>query len=478
MQDAKALDHVINVGFIFGIAQVYPDAPPDYARRHMLQYLAHHGTHDMDEATLGKMIAPMSAIPVASSDALPSLRDSVLRQHAARTACVMQSIQRETPLLEGEVLQDETFTYLNKPFNGARPRSVVLLRTTNFGQLVYLFKEVAVDQDGRLLFLGAMPKVLSDTADTELFLDNPEEVLATIGSKLAGSLLSSLGGAIAKSLFESVFPPGVPSYFDKVYVEMKRIVGQELQQSTIDSVDGAIKNIQQHLEYEYLPAKAARDLTVLEDRKHLFTLLQKYESTFLSGPNGMLGTLMSDKYAKLGFSVFLIAASLQLALFQEMAVVDPGNLGRDGTVRDPLLSSYGRPDDGTVAQAALKYADFAEKLWPKIIADRRAKVHQHEQTLCALGDTSGGSCRNFVWYVDDLEVGEVPLPASWKTKVMECRQASRDKEGNNPNKDLLLQHFEAYKTLKESELRNSLGVPEVIVSTWRQLAKTPLKLPS
>lgn len=475
MQEAKELDQVINVGFLFGIAKVHADAPQDYARQHMLQYLASHGERAMEEEPLRKMIAPMAAIPMAAPDTLPALRDSVQRQHAARTACVMQSVQRDTPLLDGETLLEETFTYLNKPYNGARARSVVLLRSTNYGQLVYLFKDVVVDQEGRLLFIEPVAKVLAQDADLELFLDNPEEVLATIGSKLAGSLLSSLGGAIAKSLFEAVFPPGVPSYFDKVYAEMKRIVGEELQQSLIDSVDGAIKSIQQHLEDEYLPAKAERNLDVLEDRKHLFALMQKYESTYLSGPGGMLGTLMSDKYAKLGFSVFLIAASLQLALFQEMAVVDPGNLERDGTPRSPLLSSYGRPETGTVAKAAAKYADFAEKLWPKIVADRRAKVHLLAQTLCAPGDTCGGSCHHYAWYVDDLVPGAAKLPTTWNTKVVEYRQADGDKHGNNPNKELIANNFEVYKTQKVEELRKSLGVPEKIVEVWRQLVKAPLK---
>ncbi|MDF9754821.1 hypothetical protein [Pseudomonas hunanensis] len=281
MQAAKELDQVTNVSFLFGIAKVQAEAPPDYARQHLLRYLAEYGEQGVDEERLQQMTRLMAAIPLTSADTLPTLRDSVLRQHAARTACIRQAVERQTPLLEGETLLEESFAFLGKPYNGCRVRSVALLRTTNYGQLVYLFKDVVVGQDGQLLFIEAVGPVSSPAADLELSsTDVVAAAFGELGGKLATSLASAVGGAIGKALFEQAFPPGVPSYFDQVYVELKRIVGGELQQSLIDSIDGSIKSIQQHLETEYLPAKESLDLTLLEDRKQLFALLQKYETTY------------------------------------------------------------------------------------------------------------------------------------------------------------------------------------------------------
>ncbi|WP_434729053.1 hypothetical protein [Pseudomonas soli] len=475
MQAAKELDQVTNVSFLFGIAKVQAEAPPDYARKHLLRYLAEYGEQGVDEERLQQMTRLMAAIPLTSADTLPTLRDSVLRQHAARTACIRQAVERQTPLLEGETLLEESFAFLGKPYNGCRVRSVALLRTTNYGQLVYLFKDVVVGQDGQLLFIEAVGPVSSPAADLELSsTDVVAAAFGELGGKLATSLASAVGGAIGKALFEQAFPPGVPSYFDQVYVELKRIVGGELQQSLIDSIDGSIKSIQQHLETEYLPAKESLDLTLLEDRKQLFALLQKYETTYLSGPGGMLGTLMNERYAKLGFGVFLIAAGVQLALFQEMAFVDPNGLGRDGTLRSPLQSSYGQPKTGTVARAAKMYAEFAAELWPRIIKDREAKISHDVRNMCAPGDTGGTSCHRYGWLDDELE-RSVLLPCTWKTKVTLYRVCDGDKSGKNPNLDFMNERFANYPVERVEALRKSLGVPETIIEQWRSLIETPVR---
>lgn len=496
MQRDQLLDDTTRVGFVFSIASETPNAPADYRAQRMRAYLSHHGENEIvpGDARFLLMTAPTSPAPLADVSAHPELTDSVRRQHAARIACALHAVERETPLLKGETLEQDEFTYLTAPYNGAPARTAVLRRQTNYGELLYVFSGVTVDPSGRLLFQE--PASLWGTATprrpvaASLMLFSADglgsglgagagSIATTIAKGIASGMLSTIGGAIAGGILDQIFPPGVPSYFDEVYDQIKRIVGAELQQQTIDQINGAINNIKAGLATEYKPAREGKDLNEPDDRQFLFNLLQKYETTYLSGPGGMLGTLMGDKYAKPGFGAFLLGAGLHLSLYQEMANVDPSNKASGRGYRSPLESSYGRPDTGTVAVTAKRYAEFAEKVWPQLLADRAAKITQSEGTRCAFGDTTGGSCRNYAWFRDDLDPGSQYLPGSLPTasnRVNEVPTAESDKNGNNPGRDQLIQDYKAYAADQAQTLTDSLNDPAAIAKSWRQLMTTPIKV--
>jgi hypothetical protein len=486
METNQDLHNATNVRFVFFIGSAKPGAPANYRMERMRLYLARNGVRQVDTSheRFLKMTAPVVPVPLADRASHPVVSEAVKRQHNAHMTCALRSIERETPLLDGETLERDDFTFLTEPFNDFPKRTVVLQRMTNYGELLYLFPGVTVDPAGRLLFQEP-PTPRSTTARPMLSVRAEGITIASvttyIAKGIADGMLSAVGGAIAGAVLDELFPPGVPNYFDEVYEEMKRIVGAELQQETIEQINGAINNIKRDLTTEYRPAKQDKDLNCLEDRQFLFTLLQKYETTFLSGPGGMLGILMAENHKKAGFGVFLLGAALHLALFQEMANIDPGNKGRDGVFRSPLESSYGRPGTGTVAINAVQYAEFAGKIWPQIRADREAKIHQNEGNLVLFVTDCGSSVGYYAWYRDDLSPGDESLPDFRLTakdkKVNEVVLAEADKHGNNPAQTQLIQHYQTYTAQKVQELTTSLNNPDAIISAWRQLATTPIKVP-
>jgi len=452
----------------------------------MRLYLAEHGETQVDtnDERFLRMIAPVPPVPLADKASHPDVSEAIRRQHDAHMACALRSVERETPLLDGETVEGDDFSFLTARFNGCPERTVVLRRMTNYGELLYLFPGVTVDSAGRLLFqepptprsTAARPMLHAAALNLTM-----ESVATSVAKELASGMLSAVGGAIAGAILEDIFPPGVPNYFDQVYEEMKRIVGAELQQATIEQVNGAINNIKRDLTTEYKPAKQGKDLNCPEERQFLFHLLQKYETTFLSGPGGMVGILMADNYAKAGFSVFLLGAGLHLALFQEMANVDPSNKGSDGVFRSPLDSSYGRPGTGTVATNAMQYAAFAENIWPQVRADRKAKVHHGVSQESTYVDSTGASTTYYAWFRDDVSPGDRWLPGSGLTKkdaymVNEYVEARKDKHGKNPNRDKLIRDCEAYAEQKAQELTTKLSDPAAIAATWRQLVTAPIKV--
>lgn len=455
------LDEATHVEFIFCIATEKPGAPANYCSERMRQYLAQHGETEVDPSSerFARMVAPVSAVPLADREVHPKFSTAADQLLRTQLAGALRMVNQKTPLFDGEVVEQDEFTFLTAPFNGCSERTAVLRRTTNFGELLYLFADVTVDSTGGLLFQAA-PQRLPAKVEALAFAIDPKSVAANVAKEIATGMLSAVGGAIAGAILDSVFPPGVPSYFDKVYAQMEKIVGAQLQQATIDQVNGAINNIKTHLATEYQPAKQGKNLDDAEERQHLFALLQKYETTYLSGPGGMLGTLMSPKYEKVGFSVFLLGASLHLALYQEMANVDPRNKGPDGRFRSPLDSSYGRPQSGTIASTAKQYADFAKRVWNNIIDARKAKIWRRAGYVSVPGAAWGG---HYAWFRDDLRPGNLRLPGGGTVNGFQPGDAAG-----------LDQEYNAYVAEQLKALSTSLDDPAGIMAAWEQLVATPI----
>ena len=179
----------------------------------------------------------------------------------------------------------------------------------------------------------------------------------------------------------------------------------------------------------------------------------------------MLGTLMSDKYGKAGFGAFLLGAGLHLALYQEMANVDPSNVDGGGKFRGPLESSYGRPTTGTIATTALYYAAFAEKTWPQMLADRAAKIRHGVSTECIPGINGGAICHDYAWLKDEIS-----------PENNQAKSVQRDKDGKAPAIDEMNAAYQTYAAAKAKELTDSLNGPGAITTDWKALVASPIKV--
>ena len=486
MKKIQVLDKNTKVGFLLCIVSTSPHAPVNYRLEKLRLHLAQHGNFQLDPSPFLREYATVPEPPVAPRQGEVKLSKPVLRQHAARTACALQAIEQETPLLPGEIIEQEEFSYLTAPFHGCPERNALLRRKTNFAELLYLFRGLTVDQSGQLLYeepvrvhVPARTKKGKPIAVGGMAGD----AVSFIAKGIAGGMLSAVGGAIFSGIFDKLFPPVVPDYFGEVYTEMKQIVGGEIQQDTVNHINGAINNVKLMLTNEYGPARKGADLNNPEQRKHLAGLLRGYMATFTSGPDGMLGTLMTDTYGQLGFGAFLIGAGLHLALCQEMANVDD-MVDSSGAFPKPRESSYGRPQNGTVALNAIYYAGFANKTWPLIMQARAAKIKNLEKKIAVYVDLSTPTniappswiTNNYAYFSDDLNLtGSKRLPNNGDF-VIEYEIADAAKDGSNPIRDRITQDYTTYIGARWVDLTNDFNDPIGIATDWLGLVDNPIKV--
>jgi len=156
-----------------------------------------------------------------------------------------------------------------------------------------------------------------------------EAIASTLGKGLAGAIAGKLGAALVSWAFGG----GVPSYFDQVYKEIAKIVKQEIEQNTIDQINGLINGTQQWVTDVY---------TIQKDNKTWTTdqLINNLQSKIDDLLTNAIGVLQQPDYQSAGFSVFMVAGGLQQALIQEQAQVDPSNPSYMETLRAVTNSNY------------------------------------------------------------------------------------------------------------------------------------------
>ena len=372
--------------------------------------------------------------------------------------CLGDRITESYPLVEGETIEKEFATYLAEPLLNFSAGTAVIKRTTNMAEINYIISNVMVDERGDLL--GAEVRMRVPRA---LKAEGSESFAAKMGTAVLTGMASAIGGAIANYIIGQIFPPDVPSYFDKVYERMTSIVGQALERDKIDSINGALNTITNRLRDEYAKAKEESNLELELDRKNLFDLLQKYDATFISGPGGMLGTLQLERYSLAGFAAFLLGASLQLALFQEMANVVLQK--KDGKWLKPDVTSYGKPKTGTLAVTAKQFAEFVDKTWPKVI-EARLKVINIE-TYEANKRVVPGDVYWELW-------GRINDNGTliWPRRLAK----SAEKDGSYPTMNDLKNDLERYKNQIRTEITLTYSDPAAFSGKLRQSIDRPILL--
>lgn len=385
--------------------------------------------------------------------------------------CLLETADDDFPLLPNEYVTSDFVTTLADAVNDIPAGTVVLERITNYATLYYVVLNTKMEGKTPVwqeLHLGGHEELHAHMALGAG--DGKTSLPLTIAKGIGMGMVSTVGGFIATSILEAIFPPGVPDYFDEVYKEITKIVDQKVDQSRIDSINGAISNLVDKLANEYKPAKDISNLKLEKDRRRLYELLQKYDQTFLSGPGGMLGSLQQDQIAKPGFAVFMLGAAIQLAIFQEIANIDPYNGDEKNGWKSPLQSSYGLPKTGSIAKMAKNYADFATKTWTKIANDRKnqVKAEKFEKRLQPKKHNKYATMLGVDYYV---RVNDNGAATSVEKKI-----GKSDKDGNNPRyNDFCSNQLVTYKNQKVAELSTRMSEPEAVINSWLKLIDTPVK---
>jgi hypothetical protein len=166
----------------------------------------------------------------------------------------------------------------------------------------------------------------------------------------------------------------------------------------------------------------------------------------------------------------MLGASLQLALLQEMARVDPNNYDKkEQKWRSPLESSYGLPENGTVAKTAKKYADYAAKTWPDMLQKRKDQVGTQkytEQRATGYHPKIGTIFSTFYM----ARITDMGAATSINREI-----GQDDKDGKNGNYDAFVRDaVPVYREQKVKEMIEDMGDPNPTIEDWRKLIKTPV----
>ena len=275
--------------------------------------------------------------------------------------------------------------------------------------------------------------------------DTTSEIAELLATALIGEEVPPPFGALILGV---IFPSGgLPSYFDQVYAEMKKIVKQEVTADRIATIDGKVNGTQQFVRDTYAPLKKDTKKTA----KEKFDAITPYVNGLYQD---VVATLRDERYAQPGFSVFLVGASVHLSLIQEQAYTDPDHQD------DPSQSPFAQ----AVSNNAKDYADFAATTWPKIVAARRAAI---TLTRPDHWDRREEATPGFppiyytCWRWEDAVSGETGPNHVGVKEAPDERDAAQAEIP--PRQDAVV-----------ATLTTNLGVPDTIIANWRKLIASPL----
>jgi hypothetical protein len=467
----KKLDNAApEIELIFGKLQ--PNAPKEYydVKLNVLHELYLPGTVREKEKLMG------IKLNLLSKNEFPQI-PKVLANNAQ---CLIATVDEQFPLLPTELVVEDFITALADEFDHLPKNTIVLERTTNFATLYFVVANMKIEGDSArpieqdIKFAEEEPKILTAMGFEDAKFDwSVKGISLFVGEKIATTVATKIGGAIASAILAEFFPPGAPDYFDEVYKKITQIVGQKIQQNNIDSINGAINNVVQKINNEYVPARQQSDISKEKDRKRLFNLLQKYDQTFLSGPGGMLGTLQLKDNAQPGFPVFILGASIQLAIIQEMANVDPFNGSEKDGWKESTQSSYGKPKTGTLAKTAKEFSDFADKTFDKIIAARRAQVTV--QKIWIFGKHPGKWYKKKFSGLRSTHWGRIMDNGVYMDIEKYIGADKKDKSNSRLDK-FIKNEVADFKDKREAELHTTMNYPRDIIKAWRKVVITPIRL--
>jgi hypothetical protein len=386
-----------------------------------------------------------AAVPIAQPEDIYELTAEQAAEVEARKRCVLADLLRESPLLEGEKVEEDFFTFLREPHGVVPANTPVLRRTTNMAELYYLFDDVRVE-NGDLQFVTPRAALPAPRAAMRLGA-NASSLAVTVAKGLGSGLVSGIGGKIGGLIFEAIFPPGVPSYFDEVYGEIKNIVKEEVTANSIEQINGRINGTVAWAKNTYKPRKEAG-----VSRKELSGMVSDYVNNLY---REAVYTLMEPRHSKPGLPVFLVAAGTHLALMQEQALVDPEQ-------SDPNRSSYAL----SVKLSAQEYHNHAVKTFDEIMKTRLEKIKLWPDPLLPPSCDYSSSCNPKQRY-------------QWRDEYDNAYgrhfEEYKDKDKNYHSGE---QEAEADRQSRISSVRNSLseklGSPRTTAEGWLRLKDRPI----
>ncbi|WP_299440972.1 hypothetical protein [uncultured Aquimarina sp.] len=288
--------------------------------------------------------------------------------------CAIQELIEQAPLIEGEEIEEDFFSYLTVPFLNFPKYTAVLKRKTNKAEIVYFFDLVLID-GGDIQHLTPvqpvetemhMAKSISYTITGELV----KKMLGLAAKKAGAAIASQLGAIIINMVMKELFGDDK----EKMLAEIRKIVRDEIESNEITKIEGTIEGTVQFLAVEYKNMKAKANLSDTAKRAELLANLKTYSHKFYTD---VIGTLKQEKYAIRGLKTFAVGSAIHLLITQEMAMIDPDEM-------NPNDSGYLL----TLRANAKTYRLHLETYFSKAINNRKAQIEVFSDTFV---DCLGGA---------------------------------------------------------------------------------------
>ena len=403
-----------------------------------------------------KLPQPILATEETVKYEISQLSHDQKKQYDEGIACFMK-IMKDALSLKGETVISERFTYLEKPFNQIPKYTPVFNRRTNLSEFFYCIlgyhvktKQLRSDTGCHDAFSHIEPPIPptqtsrldSVVVAAKLSADAGESVVGSIAKKLATGLLKTFLGKIATMIFDEIFPPSIPSYFDEVYKEIEKIVNQQLTQNTIDQVNGKMNGLIEWVKHTYTNAKNSQKLS----KQELTDMLRPQETLIVVE---LIGVLKNKAFAKTGICTFMIVAGMHFAILQELAFVDP-NASPSDSYWVKSIKGYAKDQ-----------AKFAKDTTKEIVKDRLAMIKS----------INSGYADQFHQTADIYE---------WKDELTDESESYANyhtgfKGSSDP--DALAKRnkgFVDHKVQVEKHLIQKMKDPEATANEWLELVNQPL----
>lgn len=351
----------------------------------------------------------------------------------AAQRCAVQELVETAPLIAGEEIEEDFFSYLLQPFHEVPAFTAVMLRRTNMSEILYIFEMVQIDFGSLIHLLPPTPEVpVTERAmlgwSFSITSDMIKKMLKNAAGKAVGAGLSKLGAVVLNIVMKELF--GVDDT-QRMIDEMRRVVKEEIEANELSKIDGTIDGTLQYLTIEYKNEKASLDLSVVRNRERLLASLKTYSARFYTD---VIGTLRQEKYARRGLRTFMMAAPVHLLITQEMALVDPEFM-------NPNQSSFLL----TLRQNATLYKNHVANVYANAMSDRnRMEVYSKDFTDCM-----GSSCvHKTTWWWRDNYSGQT------------AGEFMGTKEPPKSARDVASESLERHRSEVLSKLREDLGNPQ------------------
>jgi hypothetical protein len=273
-------------------------------------------------------------ISIAQRKDFPHLDSATAAMIAQQTKCVLKELHRDQPLAAGEILEPdgEFVTFLLADWYHHSAGTAVVRRRTNQALTYYflpewhvvnntLVRKLLADKHTQAVHTRSQGLVGGSGGSSEGFLD-----FFSPGADIAKALVWGLpppASAIGAGVLALLFPPKQPKPIDweKVYKRFARTIHSENVLQTVEEQTGKLDTQLDLFRLDYTAMKYS------EKRPSRQALWDYLKSSPGLGPKvlGVVDTMKQNEFKLHGFGTFMLAATIEILIYQEGAMVDPYN---------------------------------------------------------------------------------------------------------------------------------------------------------